>query len=276
MKRLGLVCAVVLLAAVGTVRAGSIGSFIADSDQFGYSGTVTGQSSGTVAVPSGMDASVYFTNNPTSASLPLGGSYSGTYNDMESNWYQSPGSNQSAGFFQINDGGSVTSASAVWTQEAGGLWDFSLTVVGQNATYDNSSARLWGPDTGVASGGTFTSYSYTLTATGMNTQETAGWLYNTDNPTGITGSFQGDFVSDGSGATYAADLAFDMNLFNSEGWNTQYPEYGYGAAFSQFAAPDSGITPLAGGPVPEPITMAGVLLGIGALGRYWSRKRRVA
>ena len=29
-------------------------------------------------------------------------------------------------------------------------------------------------------------------------------------------------------------------------------------------------------PVPEPVTMFGVLLGVGALGRYWSRKRRTA
>jgi hypothetical protein len=29
-------------------------------------------------------------------------------------------------------------------------------------------------------------------------------------------------------------------------------------------------------PVPEPVTMFGVLLGVGALGRYWSRKHRMA
>jgi len=36
------------------------------------------------------------------------------------------------------------------------------------------------------------------------------------------------------------------------------------------------ISPQGNLPVPEPITMAGVLLGVGALGRYWSRKHRIA
>jgi hypothetical protein len=39
---------------------------------------------------------------------------------------------------------------------------------------------------------------------------------------------------------------------------------------------DSFLGPQTSPPVPEPITMAGLLLGVGALGRYWSRKRRVA
>ena len=150
-RRLAIVAVVMLSVAVcfGLANAqASIGSFVADSNQFGYTGTVQNTThpsstdpsgaAGPWTFPSPRDASLCFTMNVPDGG-PEGSSVS-NYNDLESNWYQHPQSNTNAGFFQINDGGTVVSATGGWTQEVGGLWDFTLTVTGANATYANSSA----------------------------------------------------------------------------------------------------------------------------------------
>jgi hypothetical protein len=274
MKRLViLLCAAAAGLIMTSMACASIGDFVADSDQFGYGGIVTDvtQSNSSYSVPTPRDASVYFNHG----SDPLGYSAYGNNNEIMSNWYQSPESNQTPGFFQIADYGAmtVTSATCVWTQESGGLWDFTLSVAGKNATYANSAARLWQPDIPDSYGGNFTGFAYTLTATGMDTTVTGGWRVNTDNPTGITGSFVGTFVNTyasdsnpngtGIGDTYSAQVTFDMAAFDRTDWNTQYPEYGYGAPYSTFAAP-----------VPEPATMlVWGLLGLVA-GVYGVRRRR--
>jgi hypothetical protein len=181
-------------------------------------------------------------------------------NAIQSNWYQHPQSNQNPGFFQINDGGTVASATASWTQN-GSLWDFTCTVTGADATVANSYSRLWQPDAGMAWGGTFTDYTYTLTATGMSTAIGAGgWRYNTVDPTGITGSFDATFVStqavyggpsDLTGRdTYVVHLDFNKNLWDGTNWSDTYDGVNYGN-YSTFGA------------VPEPATMC--LLGLGAL-----------
>jgi len=268
MRYLGIVAAVAVCLAVSVTAQAD--SFLADSNQFGYQGSVsnvTNPGTGPWTFPKPRDAVIYFTQN-----VPLAG-YSGNYNCVQSNWYQHPLTNQNPGFFQVNDGGTVTSATGGWTQN-GCLWDFSMTVTGANATYANSYSRLWQPDAGMAWGGTFTSYTYTLSATGMTTYvDVDGWRYNNVDPTGITGSFDGTFVStqavyrgpsDLTGRdTYVVHLDFDKTLWDGTAWSNTYEGYDYGN-YSKFGAP-----------VPEPVTMAGLMMAIGGLVTY-ARKRRMA
>lgn len=273
MRYLGIVATIaVCLAVAGTAQADS---YFADSNQFGYQGNVRNltQNTAPVAFATPRDGVVYFAQG-----VP---GFATTYNAVQSNWYQHPGSNQNPGFFQINDGGTVTSAVGGWTPN-GSLWDFNLTVTGANATYANSYSRLWQPDAGMAWGGTFTSYSYTLTATGMTTMvDPDGWRFNTVDPTGITGSFDGTFVSTQAvygGAsnltdrdTYVVDLDFNKTYWDGTGWSNTYGGVDYGN-YSTFGAPSLQDR---NEPIPEPVTMAGLLMGIGGLVGY-ARKRRKA
>ena len=291
MKRLMIsLCVMATILTMNGTAWASVGSFIADSNQFGYTGSVTNVTAGTpaVPVPTSEDATVYFTNNNPNVTdngpLSAYNNYQ-SCNIIESNWYESPAANHNTGFFQINEqpanqpyfGGLVTATSAVggWTQEVTGLWDFTLTVTGVNATYANSGSRLWQPDAGPAGdawGGTYTNYTYTITATGMQTTVSDGWLINTTNPTAITGTFNGNFVATqdyglnpiSNGDIYSVQLNFSDADFNNVSWGT-----GYGnesdPVYSTFAAP-----------IPEPAavivwSLLGVASWIGA--RVVRRKR---
>jgi hypothetical protein len=263
MKRLMVaVLGVGLVLAMTAVATASVDSFVAASNQFGYQGTVsnvTNPGNGPWAFPTPRDASVYFTKN-----VPGWGSYNG-YNQILSNWFDHPTSNQNPGFFQLGDPNqaTVTSATGGWTQN-GSLWDFTMTVTGQNATYANSTARLWQPDADMAWGGTFTNYTYTLTATGMQTEvDGDGWRYNyvgnvEQAPTGITGSFDATFVSTQEVYGGPSDLTGrDTYLVHLDFNETFWDDTGYTAAtYSVFGAP-----------VPEPATIiVWSLLGLTAAG----------
>ena len=220
--------AVAICMIASTAWAGTIGDFAAISNQFGYQGSVKDVTSGsTSTVPTPRDVYLYFTNN-----IPASIGTVGNNNIVESNWNQSPESNQNPGFFQISEGStsipSVTSASGVWTDEIANpsLWDFTMTVSGSNATWPSSNARLWRPNVGDAPGGTYSSYTYSVTATGMTTtiDPTSGWRYSTDNPTLITGSFDDTFLPTDqptmppytpiTGDTYSASLNFSDSDFD--------------------------------------------------------------
>jgi hypothetical protein len=275
MKKLITICAVaVFILAIG-IPALANTDFLAASDQFGYQGTVTNLTnpgSGPWTIPTPRDAVVYFTNN-----VPGYGSYNG-YNEIMSNWYENPTSNQNAGFFQIADYymATVTSATGAWTQESGGLWDFSLTVTGKNATYANSYSRLWQPDIANAAGGTFLNYTYTLTATGMQTEVDDGWRYNVvggveQDPISITGSLDGTFL-----LTYAGDAALSGRPDGTPGggpWDTYSVQLNFNSGlwdgtgftdgtYSEFGAPVV--------PVPGAILLGSI--GVGLVG--WMRRRR--
>ena len=270
MKKAVTICLLLTLATSGMA---GVDEFLANSNQFGYQGTVynaTNDPTGSNpwvfnTTDTGRDATVYFTNN-----VPLAGYAEwGNYNQLLSNWYQHPASNQNHGFFQLSDCdnskatpgdplstfSTVTSATGAWTQN-GSSWDFTLTVTGTNADMHNAVARLWQPDRNIAYGGTYTTYTYTISATGMETQIIDGWRYNTTNPSGITGAFDGTFfptqdVFRGpevpAGDTYVVHLDFDKNLWDA----TNFDESVYGN-YSEFGAP-----------IPEPVTLA--LLALGGL-----------
>jgi hypothetical protein len=258
---------VAFVLAVATVANASIGDFMASSNQFGYAGTVSNVTTGAGAwtFPTPRDATLFFTKNVPGYDA-LGWN---NYNQLLSNWFQHPLSNQNPGFFQLSDdtGATVTSASGTWTQN-GSLWDFSVTVTGGNAPYPWS--RLWQPDAGMAWGGTFTSYSYSLFATGMTTEVDAnGWRWNTIDPTRINGSFDATFVSTfdvnknliTNGDTYVVHLALDSSLWSGDGWSNTYDGayYGNSSAF--------------GAPIPEPATVI-IWALFGGLGIVFVRRYR--
>jgi hypothetical protein len=259
MKCLMTICLIAIISQVG--MAGS--DFYAATNQIGYTGTIYNMTDD----PQG--------NNPWTFPTPRDGvinvlrNFPGydNWNAIQSNWYQHPTSNQNPGFFQINDGGTVTSATASWTYN-GSSWDFTCTVTGQNATYANSTSRLWQPDINNAAGGTYTEYTYMLTATGMTTAVDATYgRYNTSSPVDITGTFDATFLltyagdaapdgrpegTEGGGPWeyYSVHLDFDNDLWDGTKWSDTYGGYTYGQ-YSDFYV------------IPEPATM--VLLGLGGL-----------
>jgi len=280
MKRLGYVgffAAALVLALSANARAGSVFS-----------------------VPQPRNASVYVVYNDSSDPLGTAAGYAGSnYNDMETNWYQDSDStsNSGPGFFQINEGSggtTTTSVTGAWTTDASNssLSDFTLTVKGANATYASSFARLWDPlagtDAGWNYGGTFTSYTYTITATGLTPTTTAdGWEYSQDvTPSSITGSFVGTYVANpepgnpsSNTDTLVADLSFSNTLYSA----ANFVDDGYGF-YSTFATgPDGAVIAdsnqfgYAGTvedvSVPEPISMVFFGTGLVAVGGYMARRK---
>jgi hypothetical protein len=209
-------CAVVVVALTASSMAAQTG-FYAITNELGYQGTIWNITDGT---------GPWTTSTPRAGYLYAMVDYPGfvnpNYNYIMSNWSEHHISNQNDSFLQIGEDGnpSVTSASGAWdsTQKV-----FTVTVSGQNATYDSSYARFWQPDNGVAWGVTFTNYTYTFTATFAQAAaiDTDGWLSNTVAPDTIVGSFTGQFVVTDdplknpitNGDTYGFNIGFSKAMF---------------------------------------------------------------
>jgi hypothetical protein len=248
------------------VPVGATGVIVA-TDNLGYQGTIWNitDTTGPWATSTPRDASVYFTSN-----VPW---YYSDYNQLMSSWFEQSLANQNDSFIQLADAGNttVTSASGSWDST---LKVFALTVTGQDAPYPWS--RMWQPDNGVAWGVTFTDYTYTLTATfGQAADPYLDGYVNSVDPTSIVGSFSGQFVVTDdvnknpitNGDTYGFSIDLSKGLFTNDGGT-----YGTITPYNVFFGPTAGT---GGAGVPEPVTMAGVFLGVGSLVTYL-RKRRTA
>jgi len=86
-------------------------------------------------------------------------------------------------------------------------------------------------------------------------------------------STYGTYLIGGTNTGLSADIWFSTT---ATGWQWSDTSLQDSSATGEAVLLAPGITPNDFPPsVPEPLTMAGVLLGIGALGRYWSRKHPV-
>jgi hypothetical protein len=254
----------VILAVAGTAQATGV---VAATNYMGYKGTIWNITDGATPVPTATprDGLLYFAS---------GGPADGGYNQLMSNLYQHQASSQADSFLQLIDSGnlSVTSASGSWDPS---LTVFSLTVTGHNAPYPWS--RMWQPDNQVAWGVTFTDYAYAFTATFADpaTPEDDGFT-SSGLATSIVGNFSGQFVvtddADGHpitgvGDTYGFNIDFNSAWFDPDGGtgisDLGY-EYGVITPYSAFSGPA----------VPEPISMAGLMMGVGSLVGYVRRRAR--
>lgn len=273
-------------------------SFYAITDMFSYTGTVTRYATlddaragvnvvgGPFGIPArtadapynttSRDAAVYFVNNApsyntTNANIfmtawyyttdPNNGTYSGWGNPNNTN----------TGFVQLYDasGGTATSANANFNGWDGAHYtQFNMAVQGQNATYDNSYARLWhAPNTGGAGGltkGIFLDYGLNLTAGGLQGtyNPLTGPVESTNHPTAVDGVFWAIFqntntVDPSLNGYYVANFALGL-----DNW-----AYGQGATLNGELAPSE-----FGAPVPIPAAVW--LLGSGVVGLVALRRRR--
>jgi hypothetical protein len=268
-----------LMILAGLLLAGNAmaDSFFMYTNDVGFSGTVT-------YTPLGSTTEVVTDTATRNASIYALFGYPG-YSDYFSflnNWSDHPPSNTSNSFFQLkdSDASSVTSTNGGWDTSM--PTTFSATVTGTNAVYDetpsNDWSRAWTPDQSYASGGdiaprgTWLNYTLTLVATGTPVYIDDNWYWNVTDPSSITGTFSGTFVSEArtyyydSGAvkatiaenTYVVNLNLSSSLRDPNPDN--YSDDGF-EANNYFASP-----------TPEPASM--LLFGSGLAGlAYWRRRR---
>ena len=261
MRRLAIVLGVValMLCGVGQVIA-AIGGLIS-TDRFGYGGTAiyytqsdyeNGMTNGVAIDIVDRDLSLYIGNNCLeSANIIMGSWWYTTDPSGSAGWGNTRG-NTGVGFLQLYDTDSITDTSL---STSFGGWDgshyteFVLSLIGNNATYENTYARFSPFTSNTNDSGTFLSYNLALTATGLEGVETApGMIEAFNHPTGVVGNFSGVFLNTSSDMSKAGYYVFDLDL-NMTNWAYENRDALTGDAFadSYFATQDCS--------VPEPTTL---------------------
>lgn len=217
-----------------TLSAPAPEKFLASSERFGYTGTVSVYRSfaDATARKNPIRTNLYFPQRDMSfyVARGMGGEY-GEFNAILTNWYASPNrdgianpNNTNNGFLQMYD------ADASNWQNQKGTWSkdkktFTVQGTGKRASYPSVDdpgdyARLWNAGApagaGEATKGTFLSYEYKLVATGLNGQydNTLKQVKNTQNATGYSGYFQAIFQNESvrypeSNGFYRVDVTFN-------------------------------------------------------------------
>lgn len=277
MKRLVLLFA--LLACI-CMTTNALAVSIISTDRFGYTGTVVRYDTlGDAQAGTNVKETISIGNRDLSLYIVEGLGSGNDMNAIMGSWwyttdplgrsgYGNTRGNTGVGFVQLYDENSVTdtSLSMRFGDFDGAYWTtFAVTLTGANANYSNSYARLSPFSSNVSDSGTFVSYSLALTASGLyGTETTPGLIEATNHPTGITGTFNGLFLNQGSDTAkqgyYVFNLDLDMTNWAFENNDLLTGEY-KPIADSYFAAS-----------VPEPTTL--LLLGLSIAGIPIVRRRR--
>ena len=208
-------------------------SFVASTERFGYTGTISvydtfaDAQSGrnaryvSIIVPQ-RDGGLWISRNTPDiwidASIIL------------TNWWSNGGhnpNNRNEGFFQMydDDASNWQNQKAFWSRD---LQTFTVTSKGRNASYPSAAepgdwARLWNAGAPQGSGestkGTFLTYEYILTATGLNAFDVGDGFYeNSTNASQYLGSFKGIFLNESLTSPQSNGYyVFDFQ-FNSTSW----------------------------------------------------------
>lgn len=218
--------------------AGAPEKFLASTDRWGYTGSITVYNSfsdavagknprtGPIPVPQ-RDGSLY-------VARAMGGQY-GEYNAILTNWYATTDpdpnhkgwgnpNNKNEGFFQMYDADASNwqNQKASWSRNKD---TFTLEAKGQRASYPSVAnpgdyARLWNAGAPAASGegtkGTFLRYEYKLVATGLagNDDDHDGLVENSKNASGYSGYYTAIFQNESqrhpeSNGFYVVSLTFN-------------------------------------------------------------------
>jgi len=289
MKSLVLLCVVALLASVDTAWAGSFDP--------------------TIEVIPSLAPNAY--GSPSYAQYVSNATYAiqhglSTYGDQNlPSYYQAAPStllvsqNIVTGFSSWNG---VASPGGAFASELGNRLSFGLLILGNGTkfsisqlSFDAVSTDTATPDSlgfGYSAGpngyGYSSGYVGIIYGSGGQSDTGAGYTYITS---GDNTQLVDEVVGRGSGnawAAYSNDLGGTtlQDKIDNAVANVGPTPFNFTGTYTLngFAAPITGsatvefvpgLSPQDAPPVPEPITMAGLLLGVGALGRYWSRKRQV-
>jgi len=212
-------------------------SFYASSERFGYVGTVSVYNTLTDAqrernarfeaqiVPQ-RDGSIFVVKNAPDYFADSAAFITNWYDDAagDNGGTDNP-NNTDFGFVQLYDGlfgplATVNNSSGFWNKK---LDTFTVHVDGQNATYDNSFARLWNAGYtdigGEGTKGTFVSYSYTMRASGLQgVDQGNGFIASTNNATDYSGSFDAIFLNQSVNSTESNGYYVVHLTFNNVSW----------------------------------------------------------